>query len=187
MRKSWTDEEKDYLKEVVGQVKISTIAKKLQRTENSVLQMLKRLGLANTKASTGLLTTYQLSRLLQIDAKTVRYWIENHDLKCTKKTTRNVKKYYLINPDDFWDWAAKNKDRIDFSKIKYQSIPPEPDWCKTERMKGSKSKYKNWSTSEEHLVKQLITSGESFIAVANRLNRSAISVERKYKRLVKTS
>jgi hypothetical protein len=188
MRRYWTDKEKDYLKENVGQVKIPTIADRLGRTEDSVLQMLKKMGLSNTKASTGLLTTYQLSQLLQIDAKTVRHWIHNHGLKCTKKTTRNVKKWYLIDPDDFWHWAAENKGRITFSKIKYQSIPPEPGWCKTERLKerknGSKNNYKSWSTSEEYLVKKLISSGETYAAVGKKLNRSSVSIERKYKRLM---
>ncbi|RFU66822.1 helix-turn-helix domain-containing protein [Bacillus sp. V59.32b] len=191
MRRYWTNEERNYLRENVGQLKISTMADKLGRTEDSVLQMLKKLGLSNTKASTGLLTTYQLSQLLQVDAKTVRHWILNHGLKCTKKTTRNIKKWYLIDPDDFWDWAAENRERITFSKIKYQSIPPEPAWCRTERMKerknGSKNNYKNWSTLEERLVIQLISSGESYAAVGERLDRSSVSVERKYKRLIENT
>ncbi|OLO26151.1 hypothetical protein BTR23_24150 [Alkalihalophilus pseudofirmus] len=182
-RKNWTNEEVNFLLENAGTFKLSTIAYKLNRSEHATLCKMKRLGISNTKEQTGLLTTTELELLLRVDRSTIRRWIIEHGLKCLKKTTRSNKKFYLIHPSDFWDWAYENRERVDFSKIEYQSIVPEPDWVNKERTKEKKTNYKQWSTNEEKKLQNLILQGTSFDEVANTLDRSITSVKRKYERL----
>ncbi|WP_209124905.1 helix-turn-helix domain-containing protein [Alkalihalobacillus sp. BA299] len=182
-RKNWTEEEIYFLLENVGTIKLTTIAQKLNRSEHSILCKMKRLGISNTKEQTGLLTTCELEDLLQVDRSTIRRWITEHGLKSIKKTTRSKKKFHLINTSDFWSWAYQNREKVDFSKIEYQSIVPEPDWVMDERKNVKKINYKQWSTIEEIKLQNLISKGISMHEIAKKLGRSLTSVKRKYDRL----
>ncbi|MCH1625224.1 helix-turn-helix domain-containing protein [Fredinandcohnia quinoae] len=182
-RRNWTDEEIMFLKETIGYYKIQTIAQKLNRTVQAVLSKMKRLGISNTREQTGFLTTCQLANALQVDPTTVREWIKRHDLKCVKRATRCEQKYYLIQPEDFWSWAEVNRDRIDFSKIDYLSLLPVPEWYKDEKNHKKETSYKVWSKKEEKSLLLMMSSGYTLKEVAAILNRSMISVQRKYNRL----
>jgi hypothetical protein len=111
MRKNWTTEEVKYLQENVGHIKVSTISQNLNRSEQSILQKMKRLRISNTRAQIGLLTVGELSKLLEIERNIVCGWIHNHGLKCIQKTTRGSKKFWFVDPIDFWRWAENNKKR----------------------------------------------------------------------------
>lgn len=182
-KRIWTEEEINFLKDNVGNMKIATISKKLNRSEQSIQNKLKRLGISNTKAQTGYLTTYQLAKLVQKDATTIRGWITRHGLKSTKKTTHSSRQFHFIHPEDFWKWASENKEKVDFSKIEPQTIIPEPSWVEKERTKENPISYKIWSIKEEKKLKMMLTEGYSIKEVAGKLDRSIISVQRKYERL----
>lgn len=74
-----------------------------------------RLGSSNTKMETGFITLGELAKHLKVDRNIVAWWIQKHSLPCIQKVTRRSKKYYLIEPADFWKWAEK-------IKIKYNSL-----------------------------------------------------------------
>jgi hypothetical protein len=115
----------------------------------------------------------------------VKLWVNNHGLRCTKKVTRNTKAFYFIKPEEFWCWAYHNKERVDFSKIDRHAILPEPDWVEEERHHQKEVNYKAWTTKEIRLMKELIELGNSYSEIGQELNRSSISIQRKYKRLIK--
>lgn len=182
-RKNWTQEEIRFLKENVGSMKISTISQKLNRTENSVMCKMKKMGIAYTKNQTGHLSTHQLGKLLSVDRTTIIGWMKRHGLKYSKKVTRSTKCFYFIDPNDFWEWAERNREKIDFSKIECNSIAPEPVWVRNERDKPKEEHYKVWSVKEERALKMMVLSGYSFNEVAQKLSRTKTSVQRKYQRL----
>ncbi|MFV8829001.1 hypothetical protein [Alkalihalobacterium sp. APHAB7] len=184
-RTKWTEEEVFYLTESVGKYTLSTIAQKLGRSETAVLMKMKRLGIANTRSQTGLLTTLELANLLKINSSSVRRWINEHGLKCTKKKTRTKRSYYFIDPEDFWEFAFQHREKINFSNIEPRTILPEPDWVAQERKKPQKSKqvkgYKRWTPQEEELLKKyLFEEGYSIAKAAKTLDRSILSVYRKF-------
>ncbi|MBM7662971.1 IS30 family transposase [Bacillus mesophilus] len=186
MRRNWTLDEINFLEENVGHIKISSIAQKLNRSEQAVILKLNRIGLSNTKEQFGQLTVGELSRLIKVERKTVCGWIKNYGLKSIKKTTRATKKFSFVDPKDFWKWAEENRERLDFSRIDPHTIPPEPDWVKHERVQDSKveqQNYKSWTIKEERELRDLISMGMSFKEVAKSLNRTNSSVERKYHRM----
>jgi hypothetical protein len=187
LKRYWTEEEIQYLEENVGKIKVSTIAQNLNRTENAVLVKMKRLGLSNTKEQLGLLTIGGLAKLLKVDPNTVRGWVKNHGLPCHKKVTRNQKRFYFIDPTDFWIWAEKHKEKIDFSKIEKHSIAPEPEWVDKERTKKKTTNYKSWTTYEIRVMVDLLKNGANYKTVGEKLQRSPISIERKFKRLQQIS
>ncbi|MDC3415996.1 DNA-binding protein [Aquibacillus salsiterrae] len=181
-KRKWQDEEINYLRDSVGSIKISTIARNLNRSDTAVILKMKRLGLSNTKEAIGSLTMHQLAGLLDVDPTVVKLWIQKHGLPYQKRVTRSSRKFYFIDQLEFWAWAELNKERIDFSKVIKNSIVPEPKWVDVERRKKREVAYRNWTTGEVKLMLHLHTSGDNFHSISKHLNRSVVSVKRKYQR-----
>jgi hypothetical protein len=186
MRKQWTKEEIEFLQENIGRYKLSTIASMLGRTENSVLLKMKRLGISNTKEQIGMYTLGELAQLLGVDRNIVQGWVERHGLKAICKTPRLKRKFYFVDAEEFWKWAKKNKEKINFQQIEPNSIPPEPDWVKEERKKNfsyKKRMYKHWTTKEDEQLQQLFMQGLSYKEIGKILGRNSISVEKRFRRI----
>lgn len=186
----WTNKEIEYLKEHIGTYKITTIASNINRSYDSVVAKLHRLGLSsNTKMYTGLLTLGELSNILKVDRNTVKNWAENYGLPSIKRTTRRLKNFYFIDPTDFWLWSEKNKEKVQFSNIDPQILLPEPDWVDTERRKEKDSQilkkrsYKTWTTKEDIILVDLRHQGLSYKKIGELMERSPDSVAHRYKRL----
>lgn len=175
-RRNWTQEEIDFLKENIGVLKLSTIAKRLGRSYEAVSIKLKRLGMANTKNLTGMMTMGELARHLHVDRNIVKRWVDLYGLPCTVKVPRLSKKFYFIDTIHFWQWAEQNKERIDFSKIEEHAILPEPSWVKKERLKDIHAKkkrvYKKWTTKEYKLMMQMREKGCTYSEIGKTLGRT---------------
>lgn len=186
----YTNSEIQYLKENVGQLKLSTIARNLDRPYDSIQIKLNRLGMGNTRTQSGAITMGELARFIQVDRKTVQGWVERHQLPCTKRITRKSKSFYFIDPLEFWIWAETNKEKIDFSKIEKNVLAPEPSWVEKERAKdkqrgtGRIINYRTWTTKENQRLVQLKEQGLNFVQIATELGRTRESVEKKYKRII---
>lgn len=186
MKKYWTEQEIAYLRDHIGNTKISTIAKKLERSETAVILKMKRLGIANTKEHTGLMTSGELAKILDVDRATIRGWIERHGLPIKKRVPRIEKTFSFVDNEEFWSWARKHKDKVDFSKIERNSIPPEPEWVDSLRFDNKqyqKKAYKQWTTKEDMRLRELQNKGMTKREIAKELGRSVISVERRSTRL----
>jgi excisionase family DNA binding protein len=185
MGRKWTDKDVYFLQKRVGNCSLSSIAKQLNRSEAAVLLKLKKMGLGNTKNATGLLTCSELAEALNVDRKTVYNWIQFHGLEATSRITRYERKFYLIDVKFFWKWAEQNQEKIDCSIIEKHALPPEPDWVEEARKTTTDkiiSTYKRWTTKEIELLLKWKKEGLSFNEIAEKLNRSRISVERRYAR-----
>lgn len=184
MRKNWSLEEVEFLKEYVGLRDIDSLAKRLGRSTASVLCKLKRLKLGNTKEQSGYLTRGRLAALLGVDRNVVKYWCERYSLPFkTKKTNKSSRIFYLVDPIVFWEWANKNREKVDFSKIERNSILPEPDWVDSLRNQQKQLHYHPWTEEEEaYLIEQSKRKKQLYV-IAMELDRSYYSVERKYKRM----
>lgn len=172
----------------MGLYKLTTIAQNLNRSYESVRVKMTRLYLSNTKVQTGYLTFHELATLLKVDRNTVKGWAENYNLPYIKKATRTSKYFYFVDPADFWEWAELHKDKVRFSDIDPHSILPEPKWVERERRKDAyttkKRRYQKWTTKEETLLIELRKKGLSYKEIGEQMGRTAISVERRYKRIV---
>ena len=185
LTKRWTVSDVDYLKENVGYRRIQDIAETLGRSENAVLLKIKRLKIGMTRSVSGKVTSGELARLLDVDRNTVRCWIQYHGLPCSKKVTSNTRKYTLILPEHFWEWAYLHKEKIDFRKLERNALPPEPEWVEQERKHPSyqRRSYQEWTTKEDLELASLIDEGLSYREIGERLNRSSYSVEKRYHRI----
>ena len=187
MRKEWNTEEIEYLKEHIGAHKLAIIASNMGRSYESVRIKMNRLGMSNTKSQTGLVTMGELAKLLKVERNTVKGWVERHGLPCMKKVTRNSKRFYFIHPSDFWKWAEIHKEKVQFSNIDSQVLLPEPAWVDMERRKDKqivkKKGYQYWTMKQDHRLLELRKKGLTYSEIGERMNRSSISIERRYKRI----
>jgi hypothetical protein len=185
-KKSWSEIEIDYLKDNIGMMKITTIADKLDRSENAIVLKAKRLGIANTKNHQGYLNVSELAKLIGKDRKVVSYWTKNCGLHTYRRITHSKRSFCFIKPEEFWEWAFDNQEKLNFQKIEPNSIPPEPDWVREVRMTQEvKGKiYKNWTIKEMQKLIELKLLGLDEEKIAKKLNRSSTSIKRKLDRMV---
>lgn len=187
MKREWTIDEIKYLKEHIGVHKICTIAQKLGRSYTSVIVKMKRLGLSNTKLQTGFLTIGELAEVLKVERNTVKWWITKHGLPYKKRVTRKSRSFYFIDTFDFWEWAEKHKEKVQFSKMESLVLLPEPHWVNEERRMEKqikkKKNYKYWTTKEDQRLLELRKKGLKYAEIGQKMNRSSLSVERRFKRL----
>ncbi|WP_313803462.1 helix-turn-helix domain-containing protein [Cytobacillus sp.] len=190
MRKVWSDDELLFLEDNIGMYKVSTIAQKLERSYESVRVKMTRLKISNTRQHTGLVTIGELAAILKVDRATVRAWTKKHGLPFSQKITRQSRKFYFIDPSEFWNWAAFHKEKIQFSNIDPQTLLPEPEWVAEERAKDQyitkKKTYQTWTTKEDDKLLALRSQGYKFKEIGMLMNRSAISVERRHKKIIHT-
>ncbi|MCI2256054.1 helix-turn-helix domain-containing protein [Domibacillus sp. PGB-M46] len=185
MGKRWTEKDLYFLQKRVGNCSLSAIARQLDRSETAVSLKLKRMGLGNTKHATGLLTGSELAKALNVDRKTVYNWVQFYGLEAISRITCCERKFHLIDVHSFWNWAKHNQQKIDFSLIEKHALPPEPDWVEEARNTpaGKTIKtYTRWTTKEVELLLKWREDGWSFDEIGKKLNRSRISVERRYAR-----
>lgn len=188
--KLWEDKEINYLLDKAGTSTILNISKKLNRSSKSVLGKLNSLGYTNIRQLNGTLSASFLAKALDVSHSTVIYWIENYGLPATKKNYYRYDtkiKHYSIYPEEFWEWARENKEKINFSKIDPYLILPEPAWVDEERKKdyfkkALKSK-KKWTRQEDQKLLMWKKAGLSYREISDRLERSIRSVQSRYLRL----
>lgn len=128
MNRKWTKEDVEYLKEKWGNVSISSIAKKLNRSVNAVKLKAKRLGLGPMLENGSYVTLNQVAIALtgrNFSSYYKKSWIENRGMPVhNKKVINNT--FKIIYLDEFWKWAEKNRSFLDFSKMEPLALGKEP-------------------------------------------------------------
>ena len=81
---------------------------------------------------------------------TIKQWIDKGLPVKTKRVKNNFK--ILINLEDFWKWADRNKTIIDFSKLEPLIFGKEPEWLEDQRKVDIENNYFKktpWTKSED--------------------------------------
>lgn len=157
-RKKWTQEELDFLEEKWGVLSKKLIAKKLNRSLNSVIVKAVRLGLGGYINARDEITLNLLINTLGY--KNSYSWVskkfENHNIpiKKMKIIDKSVK---MVNINEFWKWAEKNKKILNFADFEEGALGKEPLWVKEKRNidKNSLNKINRnrlWTKYEEQLL-----------------------------------
>lgn len=154
----WTKEEVNYLFEQWGTVNIKTISKKINRTEKAVYNKAFKLGLGKQIESGEYMTVNQLFIALgytSFDSTKIESWVKNRKFPIKYKVLRN-RRFKVIYINDFWKWAEKNKNFINFSKFTRHMLGKEPDWVESKRqndiIKNSKYKMSKWTQKEDEYL-----------------------------------
>ena len=139
--RTWTKEEILYLDDAWGTKPIKSIAEKLNRSESAIVQKAGRRNLGPFLESGNYITFNQFMKYIGYDSISykLKSWIENRNLRIKNKTV-GKNKFKVIYVEDFWKWADKNRQFVDWNKVKRNSIENEPEWVEKLR-KNQKSKF----------------------------------------------
>ena len=183
--KIWTKNDYDYLKNNWGYVSVPTIAKKLNRSANAVKIKAGKLKLGAFLDNSDLITFNQLFFAIygrSQDSCTKEMWI-NNGFPIHKK--RNDKcSFDMVDIDEFWKWAEKHSELIDFSQCHENSLGLEPEWVaqkrKYDEIKSINIKTTPWTKSEDELLSQYLKRFKySYKDLEKMLMRSCGAIQRR--------
>lgn len=183
-RKEWSNKEIDYLERFYGERSIEYIAQKLGRKPSAVLRKARRIGLGAMTDYTDNLTTVQLAKALNVFQGTIKNLIKRYGLPARKQ--KLYKGYvYKINVESFWKWAEHNKQRIHWENVEKNVLGKEPLWVNMARRVDptQKKRFTKWSDYEIEQLKFYYNKGLSFNEIAEKLNRTEVTVRDKITKL----
>lgn len=183
--RKWTAAEDEYLISKYGTRELEKIASYLKRDMNSVTRRLERLGV-NVKENLGV-STYELAAATNVDVHAVYRWMNNHGLPF-KTAYSKERTYSVIDVQDFWTWAEKNKHLINFNRIEKYALLPEPSWVDEQRKidfyNRPENEGQNWTEEQdERLWTLYYQQGLTLKEIGELLGRSAKSAQKRLSRI----
>ena len=185
--RNWSQEEKDYLADHWGTMTVPSLCKKLNRSENGIIVMARRLKLGAFYDAGTYITMHQLVLALGYSPGADTYknksWIENRGFPVRKK--RNNKNFVkIVYLDDFWEWAEKNQSFLDFSKFEKNALGFEPKWVDEKRQRDRKHLRENikspWTPQEDAYLKDLLKAHRfTYPELSKRLRRTEGAIQRR--------
>lgn len=183
--KNWTNDEVLYLQENWGIRSIPAIAKQLGRSVEAIKLKAQREGLGRHLHSSEDITLPQLLEALGLQnnyTTAKKRWMK---LGLPVKRRKVVKNSFLvINIDDFWKWAEKHKDEIDFSRFEENNLGKEPAWVKEKRKADYDGKYRfkhtPWTKEEDNrLIYMLQQYRYNMFKISEALRRTEGAIKRR--------
>lgn len=182
MRK-WSQEELEYLDNNWGTKSIPTIAKGLGRSINAVTLKRQRLGYKKLLDSCIEITISQLFKELGIAGG------YSWQIAKLKKKGLNIRhkriiknKVAVVNIEDFWKWAEKNKEVINWSRLEPHSLGPEPEWVKSLRAINYREKFNTqpWKQIEDEKLRYMLQQFKfTYKELSVALNRTEGAIKRR--------
>ena len=188
----YTDEEDAFIENHAASRKIEWIAEQLGRPVHGLRVHMIELGISSLHEEAGTYSAKMLGELIGVSYETIRRWIRLKKLPARKRSryrdTAPEHMHYHISVDDFWEWAEKYKDLVEFHKFDSHALPPEPSWVEVERKKQRKKppKQQTWTLEQDKEVWRLYYSGMKQKDIAERMNRTQNSIDKRLKRLRET-
>ena len=182
--KPWTEEEEQYLTDHYGSVSIKTIAKNLDRTEDSIIVRKARLGLGRFLDSGDYISYSQLLMALYGSESSGNAYRHNKSWDGFPIRTKRVynNSFKVVYLEDFWEWAEKNKRKIDFSKMPENILGAEPEWVKKKRKIDFACRFKTtpWTKAEDaKLERMLMQHKYTYTDLSAELQRSEGAIRRR--------
>ena len=174
MSKRWTQREEEYLLKKYSRQPTEVTAMRLNRSVNSVRSKAQRMGVGFFNEDIFATT---IAKCFHTHLRVVSLWISKYDLPY-KKANENVGQKYIIDVDDFWKWADKHRNLINWSKYETKSLLPEPDWVEGEiRAYKTPNTRKKFSKKEIATIRRMIIKdGLPYKEIAERVGRTVDSI-----------
>lgn len=160
--RNWTKEEEEYLIEKWGTVSVKTLAKTLNRSENAIIVRKNRLGLGAFLDNGEYVTWHQILLALGITGGSgykITSWVKNRGFPVHTKRV-NSNSFRIVYLEEWWKWAEKNRDLLDFSKFEENVLGVEPEWVKEKRKHDVEKTRKYittpWTKTEDEKLRRLV-------------------------------
>lgn len=185
--KNWTKEEIEYLQEHYGTLSYGTLAKNLDRSVGAINNMARRLQVGAFLECGDYITFHQLLIALGHDKSGYGYktisWVKNRDFPLRYKRVHQ-NRFKIVYLDDFWEWAEKNQDLLDFSRFEENVLGLEPEWAKRKRKldyeKSKKYKLTPWTKQEDEKLKRLVSQRKyTYHEISKMIGRTCGAVQRR--------
>lgn len=185
----WTIDEEDYLMEHWGRKSVPNMAQNLGRSENAIVVRAKKLGLGAFLKSGDMITFYELVNAFG-RSESSYFWMREkwarHDFPFHRKKVIN-NSFLMVNIDEFWGWAEKHQDILDFSDFEEYSLGEEPVWVKQKRSMDCRKKRRNsrpWTKEDDGKLRSMLRLHHfSMDEIANSLGRKEGAICRRMKAL----
>lgn len=177
----WTEEEIAILERNYEKIGPTKLAKRLNRSLDSVKRKAAYLGL--NFYTNDCMTMSQLCQAFQCNQRVIHRWISKYNLpmKLSKASTT----IYRITSTDFWKWAESHKDIIPFHKYEKYSLLPEPNWLKEYISQSNVINHRRKITAyEKNYVVRHRYNDESFAQIAADLGRTEDSVKHIWRKTI---
>lgn len=171
---------------------IPTIAKRMNRSEAAIKVRATRLGLGAHIAASEFITFNVLIQELGISkpgSGSCYSWALEKFQKCGLKIHKHRVQnntFKMVNIEEFWEFAEKNRHLFDFSRLEENVLGMEPEWVKVKRAEDYKRarmvKPKNfrWTEAEDRELLRLLRMYRfTYPEIAARLCRSEGAIQRR--------
>ena len=182
--KRWSEEELNYIKANYDIKSPRLIANKLNRNQESVRVILKRLNLsAYSVSNADYITISQLSKMINVTEKTINNWINTYDdfpivNKVYYSYVHKLIVFYKLLP-----WLKNHQDLFNTLHMDKYIFGEEPDWLIAKRNHDKLNMAKNYKlryTKEEcRIIMTMYKRGKSYKEIATTLNRSPTAIKKK--------
>ena len=174
MRRQWTEQEVNYLKSRYLKQPVSVTAEKLNRTKQSVQKKATKIGLKHYY--TDYLSAKLIAKCFGLDTTVPIRWIEKLGLPARKVVCGNQTRY-LIDPEDFWEWAEEYKDKINWTNFQENSIVPQPRWVHEQKLNfKTRNHRKRFTEQDRVLMMGMLRKGMSYKQIAEAMGRTYNSI-----------
>lgn len=138
--KKWTEAELEYLQDSWGKTKTEGIAIKLGRTYSAIINKARILRLGDPLTHMDGISISQLSKTLNIHYALIMNWVKKYDFPAKQKRLTQEKRVWYVGYSDFWKWADKNRQMIDFARFDRHALGKEPAWANEKRIADFRKK-----------------------------------------------
>lgn len=178
-----------YLESSWGKTKISTISKKIGRSETAIKVKAYKLGLSSMLDNKDFLISRELEDLLGTDRKTIKKHINERGLKAKNKKLCS-KAYVVVEYEDLVDWLYSNPSYWNAAKSDTDAllaIGLNEDFLLSKKEEDSKNmKLRLFTNKETVLLKKLYREGYTYEKMASILNKNVSSIHYKLSYLSQT-
>lgn len=187
-KKQWTEEEDNYLQDKWGSISVKRLAKNLGRSNNAIIVRAQRLGCGAHLESDIRISLNQLMLALYGGVAMGSYTSNRLIRNGLPVKWHRVKKkrFRVIDIEDFWKWAEKNKSLLDFSRFEKYALGAEPAWVDVKRkadftklqMHGQHNAA--WTKSDDDNLRYLLNKNRyTYSELAERLQHSEGAIKRR--------
>lgn len=173
MKREWTESEERVMRTRYQYQTVQKTAQMLNRSVYSVKRKAAKMGLSHYNDK---LSAKAVAQAFNTEVRSVKRWIEKFELP-SKKVNHGTHYTYYIDVEDFWKWAEKHKDVINWSKYELKSLIPEPEWVNDMVSNYNVVRHRQRFTQDELArIKFLICRGKTYSEIAKEMNRSYYSI-----------